>query len=29
LVWPRGKQLSPIAEVFRTHVLTQAQSWVR
>jgi LysR family transcriptional regulator, low CO2-responsive transcriptional regulator len=28
LVWPRGKQLSPIAEVFRGHLIAQAQGWM-
>jgi DNA-binding transcriptional LysR family regulator len=27
LVYPRAKQLSPIARVFRTHLLEQARSW--
>lgn len=27
LVWPKGKQLSPIAEVFRAHLVAQAQGW--
>lgn len=28
LVWPRGKQLSPIAEVFRAHLLSEAKGWL-
>ncbi len=27
LVWPKGKQLSPIAEVFRLHLLHEARQW--
>jgi LysR family transcriptional regulator, low CO2-responsive transcriptional regulator len=28
LVWPKGKQLSPIAEVFRRHLVEEAQGWM-
>lgn len=28
LVWPKGKQLSPIAEVFRAHLLSEAKGWL-
>lgn len=27
LVWPKGKQLSPIAEVFREHLISEARGW--
>lgn len=27
LVWPKGKQLSPIAEVFREHLMAEAKEW--
>lgn len=27
LVWPRGKQLSPIAQVFREHLIAEARGW--
>ena len=27
LVWPKGKQLSPIADVFRLHLLHEARQW--
>ncbi|MCS4510936.1 LysR family transcriptional regulator [Xylophilus ampelinus] len=27
LVWPKGKQLSPIADVFRRHLLHEARQW--
>ena len=27
VVYPRAKQLSPIAQVFREHLLAQARSW--
>ena len=28
LVWPRGKQLSPIAQVFQAHLLSEAKGWL-
>ncbi|MFN4119397.1 LysR family transcriptional regulator [Acidovorax sp.] len=28
LVWPKGKQLSPIAEVFRGHLMEEAEGWM-
>lgn len=28
LVWPKGKQLSPIAEVFRRHLVEEARGWM-
>lgn len=28
LVWPRGKQLSPIAQVFQGHLLSEAKGWL-
>ena len=28
LVWPRGKQLSPIAQVFQRHLLSEAKEWL-
>ena len=28
LVWPKGKQLSPIAEVFRGHLVGEAKGWL-
>lgn len=28
LVWPRGKQLSPIAQVFRGHLVAEAKGWM-
>ena len=29
LVWPKGKRLSPIAEVFRGHLIAQAAVWMQ
>ena len=29
LVWPKGKRLSPIAEVFRGHLIAQAAGWMQ
>ncbi len=29
LVWPKGKRLSPIAEVFRGHLIGQAAGWMQ
>ena len=28
LVWPKGKQLSPIAEVFRGHLMGEVEGWM-
>ena len=28
LVWPKGKRLSPIAEVFRGHLVGEAKGWL-
>ena len=28
LVWPKGKQLSPIAEVFRAHLVGEVEGWM-
>ena len=28
LVWPKGKQLSPIAEVFRGHLMEEVEGWM-
>ena len=28
LVWPKGKQLSPIAEVFRGHLMGEVKGWM-
>jgi DNA-binding transcriptional LysR family regulator len=28
LVWPKGKQLSPIAEVFRGHLVGEVKGWL-
>jgi LysR family transcriptional regulator, low CO2-responsive transcriptional regulator len=28
LVWPKGKQLSPIAEVFRGHLMGEVEGWL-
>ena len=28
LVWPKGKQLSPIAEVFRGHLMGEVEGWI-
>jgi len=28
LVWPKGKQLSPIAQVFREHLMGEARGWM-
>lgn len=28
LVWPKGKQLSPIAEVFRAHLVAEVKGWM-
>jgi len=29
LVWPKGKRLSPIAEVFRGHLMDEAAGWMQ
>jgi hypothetical protein len=28
LVWPKGKQLSPIAQVFKGHLMEEAAGWM-
>jgi len=29
LVYPKARQISPIATVFRTHLLQEAQQWLK